>query len=384
LTSITLSDMQRDAVDKAKKWYEKQDKQTFTIAGYAGTGKSTIVKAMIDELQMGPNNVRFCTFTGKAALVLSLKGNPATTIHRLQYDVIEVEDQETGKKKRRFVRKLMLDPTIKLLVVDEVSMVSKKLLEDLKMYKIPIICLGDPGQLPPIGEDNGVLKNPDVFLTEIHRQAEDNPIIHLSMLARQGKRIDLGMYGKYAAVIDKNDVHIDMLLKANQVICGKNVTRRDLNMLMREHQGFTSEFPEKGDKILCKKNDWQTMISSTALINGLIGYVKEEVESVNHDAGYFKLDFRPEFVTDDYFEGLNVSFKNFISGYNDEDGSANSEQNHVKKHEFDFGNAITCHASQGSQWEKVFVYSEILRSDLHPRWLYTAITRAENKLIVAI
>jgi exodeoxyribonuclease V len=126
------------------------------------------------------------------------------------------------------------------------------------------------------------------------------------------------------------------------------------------------------------------MISSTALINGLIGYVKEDIESVNHDAGYFKLDFRPEFVSDDYFEGLNVSFKNFITGYNDEDGSANAEQNHVKKHEFDFGNAITCHASQGSQWEKVFVYSEILRSDLHPRWLYTAITRAENKLIVAI
>jgi exodeoxyribonuclease V len=383
---ITLSPMQKEAVEKAKAWFLNPDgKQVFVVAGYAGTGKSTIVKAMMEELEITRSEVRFATFTGKAALVLTQKGNPASTLHRLQYEPFEVTDKDTGKKKLVFGKKPFLDPGLKLIVVDEVSMVNKKLLSDLLKYQIPIIAIGDPGQLPPIGEDNGLLKNPDVFLTEIHRQAADNPIIHLSMLARTGKRINYGPYGKDVWVIRKEEITPKMFLQADQVLCGKNNTRQDLNAHIRHHMGFRSDIPTRGDKLVCLKNNWSKVIEDEGipLINGLIGYVKDEPSEVDYDLRKFRFDFRPEFLEKDYFEGLYGDLTEFLD-YEDTikaEDFLEKEDQPVDK--FDYGYAITVHKSQGSEFRKALVYEEFLGKSTHNQWLYTAITRASSKLILA-
>lgn len=381
---IELTPVQQQAIKDATNWFNSQEsKQIFTIAGYAGTGKTTVVNALIRELGLKPHEVRFCAFTGKASLVLSRKGNPASTIHKLIYDVREIPDpKKEGRKKIIFVKKPVLDPFIKLILVDEVSMVDKKLLGDLKSYGIKIIALGDPGQLPPIGEDNNLLKNPDVFLTEIHRQAEDSPIIYLSMLARKGQRIYPGMYGKDAVVINKEDITDGMLLGADQVLCGKNNTRQDLNAYIRELLGFKNILPTKGDKLICTRNNWNEHLDDLFLINGLIGYIESDVE-YQHDEDYMKFNFRPEFIENDYFESIKGRLSTFMDPQDRPHIPYHMEQD-KSVNMFDFGYAITVHKAQGSEFDNVLVYHEYFGPEMNNKWTYTAITRASRKLILAI
>ncbi|MHB1418068.1 MAG: ATP-dependent DNA helicase [Bacillota bacterium] len=378
---IPLTAQQRSALSKTTAWYRKGNDQVFTISGYAGTGKSTLVYTAVKELNLKSSSVAFATLTGKAALVLTIKGNPACTLHSLIYDYQE----DNATKELIFVKKESLPPGLKILVVDEISMVPKDILEDLKSYGIRILALGDEGQLPPIGESNGLLDNPDVFLSEIHRQAADNPIIHLSMLAREGKKIPYGKYGKTAAVISKSRASIDLLLKADQVLCGLNATRQQLNQAMRDKLGFRGPLPQQGDKIICTRNKWGQKINVAGivegkdipinLVNGMVGYRVDDGSTVQEKERLFTMSFQPEFVSPEYlFVDLPCDFQDFRTFpekiYRKEE---------KKVCHFDFGNAITVHKSQGSQWDNVIVWDEKMRD--HGRWLYTAVTRAAERLI---
>jgi exodeoxyribonuclease-5 len=386
-----LTEEQQKAVSKMKKWFNSKTKQIFVIAGYAGTGKSTIVKSMIEELKLNPWEVKYATFTGKAALVLTKKGSPAITIHRLIYKPVEIikKDEKTGKETRKieFIKVPFLDPELKVIVIDEVSMVSKIILDDLKSFGVPIIALGDPGQLPPIGDDNGLLSEPDVFLTQIHRQAESNPIIYLSMLVREGKKLPYGMHGKKVAVLKERETDSYQILKimtsADQILCGKNDTRRNINSTMRSYYGYEDELPEKGDKLICTKNDWSTELCGVPLINGLIGYCHNQIskETIDNNRRLFTMDFRPEFIEDDYFEGLLCDLEKFQMF---EEPIQPWIRGDIKFADFDFGYAITVHKAQGSSWEKVCLFNEILSrdADSHKKWLYTGITRSSDKLIL--
>lgn len=405
---MELTEKQKDAITKGTKWFKDEDySKPFVIAGVAGSGKSSVVKFLVEQLGLDNLNTVFCTFTGKAALVLSRKGNPACTIHRLIYEPMRVVDYVSKKdgslgsvedylrepesyyekEKMVFSRKFFLDPSIKLIIVDEVSMVNKEMIEDLMSFGIPIICLGDSAQIPIIsGEDNGLLNEPDVFLDEIHRQAADNPIVYLSMLARGGKRIDPGLYkldGKLkVAVISKQDELPDeLLLKTDQVICGKNKTRQELNSYIRKLLGFTGNIPNKGEKLVCLKNDWNKNLQDVTLINGLIGYVQDDVLFTNWEKKSFQFNFRPEFLTDQYFEGLTGDLRRFTNnGKFDE----NLSKKDPSANEFDYGYAITCHKSQGSEWSNVLVYHEYLGPEMNQKWLYTAITRSSSRLVLYI
>ena len=114
------------------------------ISGYAGTGKSTLVRSIIDALEVDEDKVCYCAFTGKAAEVLRKKGNKnVCTLHKLLYEHIP---KPTGG----FFRKPKLFIDYKIIVVDEVSMAPKSLMKMLFSHNVCIICLGDPFQLPPI------------------------------------------------------------------------------------------------------------------------------------------------------------------------------------------------------------------------------------------
>lgn len=358
----------------------KMGERVTTVAGFAGTGKSTIIRHFIESADL-MRYTRFVTFTGKASLVLQRKGLPATTIHKLIYKAYR--NPRTGKF--YFSLKPELEGDIRLIVVDEVSMVSNQLLRDILTFNIPIIAMGDSGQLEPIGEGNGLLKSPHVFLDEVHRQAKDNSIIRLSMLIREGKSIP-DFNDDFVKVFDKNKVNMGMILWADQVICGKNTTRRNINAAVREHLGRKSEMPEIGDKMICLRNYWDEVNEEgIPLINGTIGTISKiwmHVPDQGVLGDKFVADFTPDF-SDKHFERVNLD-TNIIKGMAPQAEKYPEGMGRMKqvKHEFDYGYAITCHKSQGSEFDNVLVFEEMLRRESHARWLYTAVTRAAQKLVL--
>lgn len=375
---IILSKKQTEAKDKTKKWVnDPNSKQVFVIAGYAGTGKSTIVRYILDELEM-ENKTKYATFTGKASLVLTRKGCNSETLHSLLYR-LEEEEKLDGRVRLVFSLKESIPSFINLVVVDEVSMVPQDIMDDLLSFGVKVLCLGDPGQLPPVGEPNHYLDNPDVFLDEIHRQAADNPIIHLSMLARTGRKIELGRYGNNVFVVRKSDITDDLLLAADQVICGYNKTRVSLNQRMRNRLGFTKDIPMIGDKIMCLKNQRDIILNGIPLINGTIGYVTK-INDINRQNFIMNLNFRPEYEEKDEFKEIEVDLQTIL-------GVPIDKQVDVFGIKFDFGQAITCHKSQGSEFDNVIGFKEmqhVMSEEDFRRWEYTLITRAVKTLVYGV
>ena len=134
-------------------------------------------------------------------------------------------------------------------------MVPKNLLQQLAKYNVYIICLGDPGQLPPVSkdEDNHLLDTPHVFLDEIMRQEAESEIIQLTMDIRAGKPLN-NFLGKEVQILNKEELTTGMLKWADQIICATNSTRIKLNNIMRELLGKSGD-PQDGDKIICLKNN---------------------------------------------------------------------------------------------------------------------------------
>lgn len=375
---ITLTDKQEKGLKLAVKRYKNKEAYT-CIAGFAGVGKSTLVQYIIDELNISDKYIAYVAYTGKASLVLQQKGCPgATTAHRLLYNTRELPDGT-------FVHtpKYAPDKPLKLIVVDEISMLEKEQWEILMKWGVPVIALGDPFQLPPIHEDNGVLAHPHIFLDQVMRQAQDSEIIRLSMDIREGKYLQ-HYKGKDLCVIPKSKITDQVLLKADQILCGKNVTRFDLNQRMRKAiLGDRYQIaPIEGDKAICLKNYWDY----GNLTNGTIGTLTK-VETI--DSRLLKPMMIANFESDigDRYSFLNMDYKIFTEGKT----TVNQDNwrdftKHMRPMEFDYGYAITVHKSQGSEFDKVVIYNEYLNGDRESylRWLYTGCTRASKKLIVGI
>lgn len=381
--SIILSSLQQQGVASIEQWF-KGTEQTYVLAGYAGTGKTFLVRHIIDKLGLNIRRVAFATFTGKAALVLTQKAGgeyKCGTLHSLLYKAVKQPGGGvffTKKPKEEF-------DGYSLIVVDECSMVSVPLLKDLYDTGKKILFIGDHGQLPPVGKVSDIYKrlseNPNFTLTEIHRQAEGSPIIHLSMLARTKKQIDYGSYDKKALVIRRKEMpkYSKSIVAADMLICARNDTRFLLNQQMRSIKGITSETPVIGDKIVCRKNNWEKGLNGYSLVNGMVGYIETMEEE--EDGKYYNMNFRPEFMEEGEVMDVDARRIDFLQMRDKNEVLPYNEQ--LMGH-FEFGYAVTCHTSQGSQWNKVFVVNEVLRAEGHARWLYTAITRAAENLILAL
>lgn len=350
----------------------KQRKKIITISGPAGAGKSFIINTLIDELNLW-DNVAFATFTGKAALVLRERGMPATTIHKLIYEAkYNPKTQSFYFKKKEY-----LDDNIELIVIDEISMVSKALLLDLQSFNIPIIALGDDAQLAPIGEDNGLLINPDFRLTEVIRQAADNPIIYFSKLIREGK-IER-MNNDKVKVIYPRKFTYDMAPWADQILCGFNNTRKQLNTTIRKEFFKTdSKMPLEGEKLISLQNKWNiTDTFDEPLINGSQLILKRD-KGLRYGGATLKGDFI-DIGTRSKFLDLPVATAPFLKT----EAPVNPTD---KRAILDFGYVITYWKSQGSEWNKVLVFAEnVLRTEEDfRRSLYTAVTRARDQVIVVL
>ena len=387
---MVLTKKQEEGLKIAIERYKNHEPWT-CIAGYAGTGKSTLVKFIVNALDIDEDYVCYIAYTGKAAKVLREKGCPnAMTAHRLLYQSFPRADGTFYHKIKR-----PLDWPYKLIIVDEISMLPKEIWELLLSHKIHVICLGDPFQLPPIGEDNQVLYNPHIFLDEIMRQAQESEIIRLTMDIRNGKSLSL-FKGNEVQVIDQKDMVGGMYGWADQIIVAKNITRRDVNTGMRKMLfDVEDNTPVEGDKIICLRNDWETVTEAgDVLVNGTIGTLSNI--KFNHNHPFLKPQMIADFLPDDYtdldvqtsphdlyFRDLNIDYKLLTTGE-----PTVTEKNfkrfpkQFRPLTFDYGYCITCHKAQGSEYDKVLVLEEFLRGNDHDRWLYTAATRAKEKLVI--
>ena len=360
------SPQQDKALQRVKAWLaNKKGPQVFRLFGFAGTGKTTLAQEIA---AMVKGDVHFMCFTGKAALVLRQKGcDGASTIHSAIYR--SKVDERTGKHRFTLNRDSVIG-RVKLVIVDEVSMVDEPIGRDVLSFKTRVLVLGDPFQLPPIkGEGFFTDAKPDILLTEIHRQAEGNPIIRLSTDVREGRRLQVGAYGD-SKIVARDQVDREEVLLSDQVLVGMNTTRQGYNRRIRQLKGFEGALPVMGDRLVCLRNNHEK-----GLLNGSLWQPRKlkdftgptvdmEVESLDDDTAV-PVDVRTPI---EYFLGTEKNLDWRIKRESDE---------------FTFGWALTCHKAQGSQWPNVFVVDEasVFRESAQ-RWLYTALTRAAERVTV--
>lgn len=412
------SPQQDRALVEVDRWLRNPgDQQLFRLFGYAGTGKTTLARHLAEGVS---GDVLFAAFTGKAASVLRASGaHGAQTLHSLIYipkersrerlreleqeredlqlmyaearaeepqdwpgrrdwdDRLEALASEIKMEQRNSQRpafNVNLDSALReaaLLIVDECSMVGEDMAQDILGFGTQVLVLGDPAQLPPVkGQGYFTEAEPDVMLTEIHRQARDNPIIDLATRVRSGDRPGLGQYGESSVIARATP---ELALACDQVLVGLNRTRTATNRRVRELKGFDrSRWPVEGEKLVCLRND-----KDTGLLNGTIHISATDSEEVG---GFINLRVRPE--DEPGAEPLLVPAH---PEHFDGDPEQIGYWHRRSAQEFTFGHALTVHKAQGSQWGRVMVIDESgafrTPSD-RQRWLYTAITRAQEAVTI--
>lgn len=375
-----------------------KDGEKYTvISGYAGTGKSTLVRFIISALDVDENKVCYAAFTGKAAEVLRKKGNHNVfTLHRLLYESIP---REAGG----FYRRVKPNIPYTIVVVDECSMAPKELIDILLKHKVYVIFLGDPFQLPPINkdDDNHLLDHPHIFLDEIMRQAQESEIIRLTMQIRNQEPISFGS-SNTVQILHHRDLTFGMYNWADQILTGTNARRAKINSEMRDMLGKGPE-PEEGDKVICTRNYWDPENSSSKgdpLINGSIGYLKFPKRKKIYLPWFLRKEKESFDVInacvempdiDDAYYDININYNLLQTETKDIDWRLEYKLGKMKKQygdllpkEFLYAYAITVHKAQGSEWDKVLIYEEDFPYEKieHARWLYTAATRAADKLVI--
>lgn len=390
---MILTRKQEEGLKIAVQRHRANEKYT-VISGYAGSGKSTLVRFIIDALDVEEDKVCYCAFTGKAAEILRKKGNKnVCTLHKLLFEHIP-------RAAGGFIRVPKTNIPYDIVVVDEVSMAPKTLMDLLFSHNVYVICLGDPGQLPPIdkNEDNMLLNRPHIFLDEIMRQAQESEIIQLTMKIRNGESIDY-YNGKEVKIFPKKGLVTGHLLWADTILCATNATRHSINKQMRQILGYEGDL-QSGEKLLIKRNYWSDLNEDgDSLVNGTIGVVQNPFNSFIQIPHYIKNDRH----------NIPTVMADFIPEYGKSFGLINFDKDFLLKEQpcFDwrvsyqlgkiqqkigdiiprqatYGYALTAHAAQGSQWSKVLVLEENFpfNKEEHARWLYTACTRPEKQLVI--
>lgn len=404
---MQLSTEQSKALDKIHKWHKSKTFEPLFLAGYAGTGKTTLVSEFINGLDQRP---LCCAPTGKAASVLAKRLTNATvsTVHKLRYKPISQNQNKldelvaaliahpdnlelqkaVAEEKQKLADKgvafsLNEDHGISpgaLVIVDESSMVTSKMYTDLQETGARLLYVGDPGQLPPV-KDPGFfdVNPPDIMLTEVLRQALESPITRLSTLVRKGEEPDHNFNWETDSGtcrrISRNTLPEDAWLQADQVITGKNVTRHGINRFFRKKLARAGWVPNDGEKLVCLKNgkcnnaEFINGVQATAIgkfnldeeMNTLMGDVLWEGQVVHNIPVY-------EHPLKSHYDATSVD-----EPYSSREGLV----------ELDFAYAITCHKAQGGEFDNVIIADDQMQAnnfEFRKKWLYTAITRAKSQL----
>lgn len=347
--------------EKVKYWYENEKHRVFIISGFAGCGKTYTAKGIPEMLDL--MMVSFLAPTGKAARVLH---DSAQTIHSYLY--MCEQDKETGEL--HFLKKPRHEFFDQLLIVDEISMVNDDLMDDLRALNIPIIGLGDSAQLKPVNGDNSILDKPDIFLTKVYRNG--GGILELATDLRNGED---DLIKKYDSVYYRKAFYMDIKKydEDSIVICRFNSTRQKVNKMIRKQVYNYDSLLETGEKLMILNNDRDVGLFNGSIVELITILYLNTTEGigeilVKRDDG-FNIPIK---VDVDILLGREAKPKRFRK----------KNENKEPYLDVDYAYAITCHKSQGSEYEKVFLINQGQYFDDHQNWLYTAATRAKKKLYI--
>ncbi len=319
---ITLTSDQRNALEKLSAFI-KSNKRVFILQGYAGTGKTTLLKGFVQYLNSIEKSYQLMAPTGRAAKVINQKtGFESTTIHKGIYSFDELQEIERGTEKSDisflYQYKLRNNTEMRdsIFFVDEASMISDRLsegeffrfgsgylLRDLVDYsrvldpttKSKIIFIGDPAQLPPIGmnfspaldpnylQENYQLKSSIAEMKEVKRQDSNNGILLSATRIRQC--LTSGYFNDFDLRENKRDVfnplyehYLDTYkaqTKKKIIICYKNKTALDINTAIRRDR-FGTDLPiQPADTIIIGNNNYRL-----GIMNGEFAVVVEASTSV--------------------------------------------------------------------------------------------------------
>ncbi len=400
--ALKWNDEQSKGIKSVLDWYQNNTnrQQIFRLFGFGGTGKSTVLNEISYIIQNGEGvkagNILFATYTGKAAAVMRSKGMPASTIHSLIYK--PQIDPVTGQIIGFMINDESDLNNASLLICDEVSMVNEEMGEDLKSFGVPILVVGDRGQLDPIkGEGYFMSVDPDVELTKIERVALDNPLIWMANEVRLGNYLKPGKYGESQVHRMDGKIPPEFLMEADQLICGMNRTRATLNRRYRKLMGFfdqDSEFPVLGDRLMCLKNN-----KDSGVLNGTQWHCgtptiekiwkrkdwrnkNSKMEETNVSGLHMRVRSCDLFDAD----GNPMIVNTVCSAHHFDE---NLPQPHWKDvsgtDEYTFAYAATVHKYQGSQAPHVVIKDEssVFR-DQEWKHRYTSISRASERVDIFI
>jgi exodeoxyribonuclease-5 len=409
--TIDLSSDQQIVYDRMTEWFHRPT-DLLTVGGYAGTGKSTLLGKLIRE-ERGRLKIACVAYTGKAANILkqklgALSGTGETdvevrTIHRLAYRPFENEDGDV-----RFKRLDRTKQPFDRFIVDEASMVSDSMFEDMQQFNVPILAIGDHGQLPPVNGAGTLMADPDLRLEKIHRQAESSPIIRIAHAIRENNALPSTFpegilafhrephFKRHLREAIGEQAEADVFDTA--VLTYTNATRRDYNSFIRKArwgEELAATGPQPGDVVICLRNDHMA-----GIFNGMRGVVESvvrrsetyywtKVRFPDDGFSWTGLTLAKQFGRERSYANMNELRKSH------EHVSPNPFANASKFNDlpcafFDYGYAMTVHKSQGSQFKTVHLIMEFnpngsadqeLQS-LWQRWAYTGVTRAVENLSI--
>lgn len=386
--SFTPNDGQYELVKRLSKWYDKPYKPVYVYSGGPGTGKTTIFKFFLDSIGVSNSEILACAYSGKAVDRMCENGLDAQTIHSTFYTptLYKLKDEygdyviENGQYKYKldFVLKDSLPEGIKLIVIDELSMVPDNIMEDILSFGIPIIGMGDIDQLPPIFGICSYMMRPDFFLTEIMRQDKDNPIIWICQQVKAGERLKCGTYGE-SRILRSIEMDRNLIDDYNMIIACRNKTRDMFNDVIRA--GVLKRMPEPaiGDKVICRQNIKSFTGAGRFLSNGTVGYI-DDILSETRTSKKVEIDFCPEYDMSQVFPNVEMDIKYIQMPYDER-----SEVGLTKYVKFEYGYAITAHLSQGSEYPSILYIDEPFGGfSLRKALRYTAISRASKKIDIVL
>lgn len=380
VTDFVLTSEQQRAHDIVIDFVKTGNMSLLTMGGYAGTGKTSTVAEMARTLKSEGKRIAFCTVSGKASTVLKSKlawiltdQDYCGTIHTLIYRLIGKKQLNNGRHELYFETREDLVLPYDLIVLDEASMVTEWIFQDLARLQIPILAVGDHGQLPPVKGSFNLMADPMIKLEKIMRQAEGNPIIDIALRARNDGDIPYGDYG--AGCIKTRDtavLHSHDYANLNSImLCATNKTRVKMNSFAREKLGRIGR-PLKGEPIICLFNNRRKMI-----FNGNIGVIDKLVDFIDETGNR---TYQVSVDMGDYFFCNKIEPDQFGQEFTNVPDTKSEDLDY-----FDWAYCITTHKAQGSEWNNVLVIEEgqqMWKDDIWRKWLYTAVTRAKEKVII--
>lgn len=335
-----------------------------TLAGLAGVGKTTVTKHLFDEWTNQGHFVVALAPTGKACQVLNTKGVPAVTIHSAIYNFRGEYEDEKGEKQLIFKDKKN-GQFCDRLIIDEASMLTERMQKDIEDRGIKTLYVGDPGQLPPVkAKAANIFHKRSYVLREIHRQAQDSPVIQYAYRMRKGESLKARHEGiEHRDVNGRGAVWIASQMLdwgIDKMICRTNAQRVAINAAYRMVLD-RKELLEPGDEItVCLNNKMYGVVNGECFTVAKVTSEDGEYTRITTTCGRSLKLLNAQFGQE---KKVDMEYDKWVVLA-------------------DYGWAITCHRAQGSSWQHVGITAKGYGGEDDRKWNYTAVTRASEQVTI--